>query len=90
MASPTTIYLEGMSMRLRVNSRLLNEAMARLGLSVWQLSVKLGMSSRTVQKVLNSDMKIQPRTAKKLIAVFGQDVVYVDNANECTVEGDEE
>lgn len=82
-------------MRLRVNSRLLNELSARSGLSSWKLAVLMGTSSRTARKVLSADVKIQPRTAKKLISAFGQDVVYVDNAEEsyqkeCTVEGDEQ
>ena len=77
-------------MRLRVNSRLLNEKVAQKGLSSWKLALKLRTSKKTVLKLLSADVKIQPRTAEKLIEAFGSDLVYVDEGEECTVEGDEE
>lgn len=74
-------------MRVKVNSRALNEEIIARGLPQWKVCMLLNVASKTLVKMLERDCKIQTRTATKLRSVFGNKVVYVDG--ECTIEGDE-
>ena len=64
-------------MRYKVNSTELNKAILEHNLPQWKACILLGMSSKTLTKLLAGDKKIQTRTAAKLRSAFGEKVVNV-------------